>query len=83
MIPLANLENSIPVVIPEDTIPTICPRSSSLLKSPARGNMICPEMVTSPMLKRDNDNIANDGDSAQDISAITDNVITMLISLFL
>lgn len=30
MIPLANLENSIPVVIPEDTIPTICPRSSSL-----------------------------------------------------
>ena len=40
MIPLANLENRIPVVIPEDTIPTIWPRSSSLLKSPARGNMI-------------------------------------------
>ena len=30
----------IPVVIPEDTIPTIWPRSSALLKSPASGNMI-------------------------------------------
>ena len=38
-IPLANLEKRIPVVIPEATIPTIWPRSSGLLKSPAKGNI--------------------------------------------
>ena len=83
MIPLANLENNIPAVIPEETIPTICPRSSSLLKSPARGKMICPEIVTIPMLNNDRDNIMKEGDNAQEINAMTDNAITMLINLFL
>ena len=65
------------VIIPEETIPTICPRSSSLLKSPARGNMICPEIVTIPMLNKDRDNIMKEGDNAHEINAITDNAITM------
>ena len=56
MIPLTNLENNMPAVIPDETIPTICPRSSSLLKSPARGKMICPDTVTIPMQNNDKDN---------------------------
>ena len=83
MMPLANLENRMPVVIPEDTIPTMCPRSDFLLKSPARGRIIWPEIVTIPMLKRHRDNIINDGEKAHESSVITDSIITILISLFL
>lgn len=83
MIPLINLENKIPVVIPEATIPTICPLCSGLLKSPANGNMICPEMVTIPMLNNDKDNIINEGDKAHASKVTTDKIITMAINLFL
>ena len=83
MIPLANLENNIPMVIPEDTIPTMRPRSSGLLKSPERGRIICPEIVTIPILNKDNANMIKDGDNAHAANAIIDNTITMLINLFL
>lgn len=83
MIPLANLENKIPGVILEDTIPTIFPRSSSGLKSPARGNMIWPDIVTIPMLNSDSANMLNDGESEHESNAAMAKSITRPINLFL
>ena len=67
--------------MPEETMPTIRPRSFSAAKSPTSGKIICPDTVTIPNAPKETANTAKEDATAEHNNPATVSNITVINNL--